>query len=72
MTSALQKGDVQVDHRDTVCSLMECSFAPEISGGNIPNKATMKQLCCEGLHRTHDGLGGLKYTFFHICRLGRK
>lgn len=71
MTSALQKGDVQVHHRDIVCSFMECSFAPEISSGSIPNKATMEQLCCEGLHRTNNGLGSLRF-FFHICRLRRK
>lgn len=52
MAPALQKGDVQVHHRDIVCTLRECDFAPGINGGNIPNEATKKELCCDGLHRT--------------------
>lgn len=33
-------------------ALQEHSFAPEINGGKIPNKATLNQICCDGLHGT--------------------
>lgn len=64
MAPALQKAKVQFHHRDIVCTLRECNFAPEINGENISHEATKKQLCCDGLHRTKTWIRGTE-VFLH-------